>query len=280
MSIVIRMSQPASEILAQELPRSRARLDAATMVGNRINTMLERKSLQSTDRYRGEIKWGRLWSRLALRLAVASFALATYSTGARAAEFPPALASILNTQATRQAVIETAREQNRQLPDACGSATYTEAPRAVVLIRPQDDATGKLTAGAWQQSVIAAGCGTPRQLNVLTLVQADGTLRHVALLSGATIAGPLLQRDAVQYARAATAALIPRDCREGRVVDTRFDVFEGRLPTSVQPGRLARRWREDWTIEGSGKRAVVRVHFIPDPTGTTIVANSKEARPG
>jgi hypothetical protein len=39
--------------------------------------------------------------------------------------------------ANRQAVIETARQQNGQLPDACDSATYTETSQAVVLSPPQ-----------------------------------------------------------------------------------------------------------------------------------------------
>jgi hypothetical protein len=83
----------------------------------------------------------------------------------------------------RQAVIETAREQNRQLPDTCNSATYT-ATSPALLSPPQIDGTGKLIGGAWLQSVIATGCGTRRQLNILTLAQHDGALRRTALLPG------------------------------------------------------------------------------------------------
>lgn len=206
----------------------------------------------------------------ALRWAIISVALAAPLLRVRAEDASLDLARILQDSANRQAVIETAREQNGQLPDACGSATYIETSRTV-LSPPQIDGTGKLIGGTWVQRVIAAGCGMRRQLNILTLAQRDGALRRTALLPGSTIADPLLQRDAIQYALLQAHRLIPPDCRQARVFETRFVEFEG-TPLSTVHGRVARPWREDWKVEGCGKRVVVPVHFVPHPTGTTIRA--------
>jgi hypothetical protein len=213
------------------------------------------------------------WS--ALRLATISVALAVPLAGAWADDASVELARIMQDNANRQAVIEIAREQNKHLPDGCNSVTYTETSRRVVLSSPQVDRSGKLTGGTWLQSVIATGCGTKRQLNILTLAQRDGTLRRIALLPGTTIADPLLQQDAVKYALAATVGLM-RDCQTRVIVETRFVEFEG-APLSTVGGQVVRPWREDWRAEGCGKRVVVPVHFNPDPSGTTIRASSKEA---
>ncbi|HEY2526913.1 MAG TPA: hypothetical protein VGJ20_03030 [Xanthobacteraceae bacterium] len=219
--------------------------------------------------------------RSALRLAIIGVALAVALVGGRAEDASLELARIVKDSANQQAVTEFAREQNGQLPGACDKATYNETSRALVLSPPQVDGSGKLIAGAWLQSVIATGCGTSRQLNMLTSAQPDGTLRRIALLPGTTIADPQLQRDGIQFAMGGVGQLMPPDCRrEARVVETRFVEFEGPPASTVQPVRAARPWREDWTVEGCGKRVVVPVHFIPDPTGTTIRTSTKEAHPG
>jgi hypothetical protein len=217
----------------------------------------------------------------ALRLAIIGVALGVPLVSGRADDASLELARIVKDSANQQALIEFAREQNGQLPGACDSATYSETSRALVLSPPQVDGSGKLIGGAWLQSVIATGCGTLRQLNILTSAQQDGTLRRIALLPGTTIADPQLQRDAVKFAMAGVGQLMPPDClREARVVETRFIEFEGLPLSTVQPVRAARSWREDWTVEGCGKRVVVPVHFIPDPSGTTIRTSTKEAHPG
>jgi hypothetical protein len=113
----------------------------------------------------------------ALRLAIISVALVVPLAGARADDASVELTRIIQDNANRQAVIEIAREQNGQLPDACDSATYTDTSHPVALSPPQVDGTGKLIGGAWLQSVIATGCETRRQLNILTLAQQDGMLR-------------------------------------------------------------------------------------------------------
>jgi hypothetical protein len=218
--------------------------------------------------------------RFALRFAIIGVALGVPLVGGRADDASLELARIVKDGANQQAVIDFAREQNGQLPGACDSATYSETSRALVLSPPQVDRSGKLIGGTWLQSVIATGCGTLRQLNVLTSAQQDGTLHRIALLPGTTIADPQLQRDAVQYAMASVVQLMPADCRrEARIVETRFVEFEGPPVSTVQPVRVARSWREDWTVEGCGKRVVVPVHFIPDPSGTTIRTSTKEAHP-
>ena len=242
--------------------------------------MLARERSHGTDRCRGGPITSSPWLRLVLPLTIASVALVARLNGACAGGEPPALAAVANDQASQQALIETARERNAQLPDACASATFTDTGHLVALSQPRADSTGKLTGGAWQQSVIAAGCGAQRQLNILTLAQPDGTLRRISLLPGTTIADPYLQRDAIQYAMIGAARLMARHCHRATIVETRFAEFEGGPVTTVPPARVARPWREDWTVDGCGERAVVPMHFIPDPTGTTIHVSPNEVRPG
>lgn len=213
--------------------------------------------------------------RSALRWFIVSLALAVPLLRAGADDGSLELARILQDNVNRQVVIETAREQNRHLPDTCDAATYSETSRSV-LSPPLIDGTGKLVEGAWLQRIIASGCGTHRQLNILTFAQHDGALRRTALLPGTTIADPLLQQDAIQSALVQAHRLIPPACLQARVFETRFVEFEG-TPSSTVHGQVVRPWREDWRVEGCGKRVVVPVHFVPDPTGTTILA--KDAIP-
>lgn len=215
--------------------------------------------------------------RSTLHLPIIGMVLAVPLVGARADDASLELARIMQDHANRQAVIESAREQNAHLPDGCDSATYSETSQTVVLRPPQIDGNRKLIEGAWLQHVIAAGCETSRQLNILTLAQ-HGTLRRIALLPGTTITDPPLQRDAIQYAMAGAAGLM-RDCQTRAVIETRFVEFEG-PPLSTVQGRMVRPWREDWRVDGCSKRVIVPMHFIPDPSGTTIRCNSKEAYPG
>jgi hypothetical protein len=207
-----------------------------------------------------------------LGLAIVSVVLTMPLVGAHADDASVELARIIQDGANRQAVIEAAREQNGQLPDACDSATYAETS-STVLSPPQIDGTGKLIGGQWLQHVIATGCGTRRQLNILTSAQHDGALLRTALLPGTTIADPLLQQDAILSAMVQAHRLISANCAQTRVFETRFVEFEG-TPLSTVQGLAVRPWREDWRVEGCGKRAVVPVHFAPDPTGTTIVAEN------
>jgi hypothetical protein len=214
--------------------------------------------------------------RPSLRVAIITIFVVVPLVGARADDSSLGIASsseldrIMQDNANRQAVIETAREQNAQLPNACDSATYTETSHTV-LNPPHVDRTGKLIGGEWLQSVIATGCGTRRQLNILTQPQHDGALSRIALLPGTTIADPLLQRDAIQYVMVQAHRLIPPDCTQARVVETRFVEFEEN-PLSTVHGRKVRPWREDWRVEGCGKRVIVPVRFVPDSSGTTIHA--------
>lgn len=219
-----------------------------------------------------------LWHHRIWLFLIVGLALIVCSTGACADDVPPGQGAIFNNEATQQAVVEFARQQNKQLPGACRSATYGAPSRPVFFSKPGTDATGGMTGGAWIQSVIATGCGTRVQLNTLTMVQSDGVLRRIALLPGNTIADPFLQRDGIMYARAGAAGLIPADCRQVLIVETRFVKYEGDAVASVRSGRMLRPWREDWAIDACGRRVAVMMHFVPDATGTTIVVHRNESR--
>jgi hypothetical protein len=138
------------------------------------------------------------------------------------------------------------------------------------------DASGKVAAGAWHQVIDEQGCGATRVLNVLVVAHAADKFDVIPLLPGATHADPQLQKDAVRYAVQAVAA-VPggreANCSIGYVGDTEFVAQE----SATLPGAKGPSWRETWTLVSCTHRALVPMHFIPDPTGTTITAGPSAA---
>jgi hypothetical protein len=63
--------------------------------------------------------------------------------------------------------------------------------------------------GDWKHVAGEKGCDKTRLLNVLVLVKGPNSLATISMLPGATHAGPVLQKDAVNYAVQAVAA-VPR----------------------------------------------------------------------
>ena len=96
-----------------------------------------------------------------------------------------------------------------------------------------------------------------------------------AFSPGTTAAEPRLQKDALQYAAMGMVKLAPSGCKDFKYLDTAFEAF-GATSSNVQPGRQSRMWTEKWTVRACGVDGVVRMHFTPNATGTTISVKPDE----
>ncbi len=104
------------------------------------------------------------------------------------------------------------------------------------------------------------GC-QPRTMRSLLMILEGEQPRAVELLPGQTGADPLLQRNALQGATAATVTSprAPKDCRQRYVVDTR---------TTTPPERSGS-WVERWTYDLCGTKVDVDMTFTPSARGGT-----------
>jgi hypothetical protein len=166
-------------------------------------------------------------------------------------------------------VLDTAKKSTVVLNNPCPSAQYTLLPELSIYAPPTFDSAGGILTGAWKHTLEEEGCGVTRTLNVLVLVRATKSLAVMPLLPGTTHADPQLQRDAVRYAVAAVGGP-EANCTIGYVADTTFIDHEA----SAQPGAKAPAWRELWTLTSCTRRSQVPMRFIPDATGTQIVADA------
>ena len=188
-------------------------------------------------------------------------------------DLPAALPPLLVTPEHRAALLQAAHAVDGPGIPICPAANYTSTGEIGLLSPIQTNADGKVTAGAWRESIRESGCGTTRLLNMLTKVQPDGTLQTQPLLPGTTIADPQLQQDSVQYAAAGMGEM-PSGCDQGGVLNTRFVGLDGRPPgTRPTPGTPPRPWTEVWTLIACSKQADVTMHFTPDATGTDVRAD-------
>ena len=145
----------------------------------------------------------------------------------------------------------------------------------LVGVPPKFNASGNPVSGEWRVVSRVEGCGASRILSVAYTVGTDGKIHIFGLLPGTTAASPLLQRDALLYARMGMAGLASKDCKDITYSDTKFIDFVG-AASSGASGR--RPWIEEWTVRSCGVTGVVTVHFTPDATGTTISTNLSETR--
>ncbi len=133
---------------------------------------------------------------------------------------------------------------------------------------------GLPSTGAWQEAFPVAGCGNDTILNFFFSASKDEKINTFIGLPGATIADPVLQKDAM--AEALTAAIRPetKDCKSVDVTNTEYLRETGAaVEGSKGPG-----WDELWTFGACAIKVQVTVHFTPDPTGTSISASSSETK--
>ena len=220
--------------------------------------------------------------RSALRHARVSWVLLTLAAWwpgyllSMSADEQAALLKVVNAPAMRQHVVSTAARSTVFLQNPCPDAQFTLRNQLALVAPPVVDAAGKVTAGAWHQVVDEKGCGATRVLNVLVVARAADTLDVIPLLPGSTHASPQLQKDAVRYAVEAVATVHGSqepNCKVGYVADTEFVAYE----SETLPGAKGPSWREVWTLASCTHKALVPMHFIPDPTGTTITAGPNTA---
>ena len=116
-------------------------------------------------------------------------------------------------------------------------------------------------AVSWIERYVVA-C-TPRTMRNFLVILEGEQPRVIDLLPGTTNADPLLQRDALQGAVAAAAAVMPKDCHKHIVADTR-------LVAKIERGAP---WLEHWTYDLCGTRAQLEMTFTPsERSGTTWAA--------
>ena len=199
--------------------------------------------------------------------------LAQPSAPPNGAPLPPSLLALLGRADHITALQRAARAVDPPGSPPCPTASYTTTGEVGVLDPLRTDDKGQVTGGAIKESIRETGCGMDRQLNALTVVQADGSLQTQALLPGSTIADPQLQQDSVPYAAGAMGQM-PAGCEQGGVVNTRYIGLDGKPPgTRPAPGSTPQPWSEVWTLQACAKRADVTIHFKPDQTGTEIRAD-------
>ena len=135
---------------------------------------------------------------------------------------------------------------------------------------PTFDKWGQLVDGAVKESVIVEGCGRKGQENVATLSQ-SGREKTIVVTPGATKADLLLMQDTIPYLALALQSKGPADCKDRKVIDTRFEAFEGGPnPKAKFQSDGGRPYRETWTVDACGTQLNLAVRYIPDATGTTI----------
>ncbi len=216
-----------------------------------------------------------------LAIGVILFGIAAVPAGAQPAPAPstpippapPELTQMLAQPEHRAALLQAARAVNGPAASACAAATYGPAEDLVLFSPVQTDGHGKVTAGAWKESLRETGCGNDRTINTLTVVGQGGTPQTQPLLPGSTIADPQLQRDSVRYAAGGMGEM-PAGCDQGAVTNTRFMGVDGQ-PSGARPvlGVPPKPWTEVWSVKACSKAANVTMHFTPDDTGTEIRAD-------
>jgi hypothetical protein len=185
-----------------------------------------------------------------------------------------ALGRVVADRAEQSHVLDTARRSSVFLHNPCRSARFELSKTVGIYHPPTFDGAGAPTSGAWRQGVREEGCGAHRLLNVLAFVKGPKTLVLAPLLPGTTHADPLLQRDGVHYA--VLAAGIPeKNCSIGYVADTQFQQSE----TPPATGGIGAPWKELWTLVSCARTVQISMRFIPDSTGTQIVAERAPVLP-
>jgi hypothetical protein len=184
--------------------------------------------------------------------------------------------SKLVQDSSEQALVLSAAKQSRiLLENPCPTATLTIENRFALYDPLQFDSSGKIISGAWKESVSENGCGQNRQLNVVIFVNATThELQAKPIFPGTTRADPVLQKDGLLYAMIAASLPDDKDCKDMYVMDTEFLQIVG----NQVEGTKSPPWDELWTLSVCGKKAQVKMHFIPDKTGTTIHTNPQETK--
>ena len=189
-----------------------------------------------------------------------------------AAPVDPGVAAFAVLPDHRAAVANAALEGFRYRYGACPAASIVQslpiqAPDRASL---SFDQAGELIAGGVKEPVIVEGCGKASQENVVTLV-VQGQRKTIAVTPGTTKGDLTLMHDTLPYLVMYTSARGMRSCRDQKVMNTRFEAFEGG-PNSKAKFQAdgGRPYWETWTVNACGTDFDIPVHYIPDELGTII----------
>ena len=191
----------------------------------------------------------------------------------------PTLANLVQQSAWQEPVIAAARVQYKQLPDSCAAAEVKPTGQLTVFSPAQFDSRGTLVSGVWSERVNVTGCGAPRQLNVLTLLQPGTAPQRFATLPGDTHADPETQKNALEYAQAVAIRASPPNCRQQIFTNTKFEGFTGLPDLTIRDGRESRAWVEDWSLFACGSTYVIQLTFRPNAQGLQLSATNPIKRP-
>ncbi|HYE48870.1 MAG TPA: hypothetical protein VEB20_04720 [Azospirillaceae bacterium] len=190
-----------------------------------------------------------------------------------AAKYGPVLASYVTREDHSREVEAIAREYAAQLGDwkGCQDMTVRRTYALEGIFGQIMFEEGIPTAGGWKETVAVSGCGVERLLPVGTFAD-SGRIKSGPMIPGSTIADIRLQRDTITHVYLAALAARP-DCDDKIMSDTRFEGFaEGPVPKGAQ----IKPWAETWTVRACGEDIKVPVMFVPDATGTQIVARAPQ----
>ena len=190
----------------------------------------------------------------------------------------PELVNYVKAPAHIKAVMDVIRAQATQIPNCIPTNVKSSGLSASDPVK--FGANGEPSGGGWRETRTVDGCSQSGIFNVMTFVDKSGQIHTVGLLPGSTGANPILQRDARQQAFAIVLGRAPAGCKPElwRIIDTAFVGFSGAPAFDVQPGQNSRPWNENWTVLACDVQIIVPLDFIPDATGTKIVARGADVR--
>ena len=191
---------------------------------------------------------------------------------------PPTFAALVQQPAWQDPLLAAARAQAKQLPGECAAASFKPSSDLIVYVQPQFSPQGALTQGIWSERVDETGCGAPRQLNILTVLQPGAAPTRIPTMPGSTHADPSTQKTALEYAQAVAVRASPPNCRTQSFINTRFDGYTGLPNPEITDGRQSRAWREVWTLYACGSTYDIELTFTPNSKGMQLVGTNPVKR--
>jgi hypothetical protein len=192
-------------------------------------------------------------------------------SGVAAADEPQsAEQSFLGNSHLKQNIIATAAKSTVMTRTPCATATYAaDDPVALQPLKFND--LGGPVSGELKFPVKEEGCGASHVLNVYLWVQRENSIAVTPMMPGSSHAEDVLQKQTYAYALQAAGGPEP-NCPTGYVVDTQYVGEQGK----TEKGARAAPWKEVWTLQSCGWKAVVPVLFTPNAHGIKVTAGPKK----
>ena len=208
-----------------------------------------------------------------LAFIVAAVADPSLAASADKPVISPAMLAYVAEPDHRAAVVKAALDGFKYRHGECPSAVIAKILPITPFAKPEaaSNADGALTQGGIKEPMLVSGCGKTSLENIITAVVAGGITRTIFATPGTTKGDLLLAKDTMPYLAMYMRVKGPKDCRDERIMNTRFDDFEGPpTPTAKFQADGGRPYREIWTVSACGTPFDIPVHYIPDATGTLI----------